>query len=129
MEFKLFDVNSQQQIAAQQFSTSPKNLRRIGHLTSDVIYKALTGIDGYFDTQIVFVDESGPKDQRVKKLAVMDQDGFNVRTLTDGSELVVTPRFSPNSQKSPICRSAGNAPVYLFNIVTRQKKLWANSPT
>ena len=60
VEFKLFDVNSQQQIAAQQFSTSPKNLRRIGHLTSDVIYKALTGIDGYFDTRIVFVDETGP---------------------------------------------------------------------
>jgi TolB protein len=124
VEFKLFDVNSQQQIAAQQFSTSPKNLRRIGHLASDVIYKALTGIDGYFDTQIVFVDETGPKDQRVKKLAVMDQDGFNVRTLTDGSELVVTPRFSPNSQEITYMSIGQGTPrVYLFNIVTRQKEI------
>jgi TolB protein len=124
VEFKLFDVNSQQQIAAQQFSTSPKNLRRIGHLTSDVIYKALTGIDGYFDTQIVFVDETGSKDQRVKKLAVMDQDGYNVRTLTDGSELVVTPRFSPNSQEITYMSIGQGTPrVYLFNIVTRQKEI------
>ena len=83
-----------------------------------MIYKALTGIDGYFDTQIVFVDESGPKDQRVKKLAVMDQDGFNVRTLTDGSELVVTPRFSPNSQEITYMSIGQGTPrVYLFNIV------------
>jgi TolB protein len=124
VEFKLFDVNSQQQIAAQQFSTSPKNLRRIGHLTSDVIYKALTGIDGYFDTRIVFVDETGPKDQRVKKLAVMDQDGFNVRTLTDGGELVVTPRFSPNSQEITYMSIGQGTPrVYLFNIETRQREI------
>ena len=73
VEFKLFDVNSQQQLAAQQFTTSPKNLRRIGHLISDAIYKALTGIDGYFDTRIVYVDESGPKNKRVKKLAIIDR--------------------------------------------------------
>ena len=124
VEFKLFDVNSQQQIAAQQFTTSAKNMRRIAHLTSDVIYKALTGIDGYFDTRIVFVDESGPKDRRIKKLAVMDQDGFNVRTLTDGEEIVVTPRFSPNSQEITFMAIGEGTPrVYLYNIVTRQREI------
>jgi TolB protein len=124
VEFKLFDVNSQQQIAAQQFTTSPKNLRRIGHLVSDAIYKALTGIDGYFDTRIVFVDESGPKDKRVKKLAIMDQDGFNARTLTDGGDIVLTPRFSPNSQEVTFMAIGTGTPrVYLYNIETRQREI------
>ena len=124
VEFKLFDVNSQQQLAAQQFTTSPKNLRRIGHLVSDAIYKALTGIDGYFDTRIVFVDESGPKNLRIKKLAIMDQDGFNVRTLTDGSDIVLTPRFSPNSQEVTFMAIGKGTPrVYLYNIETRQREI------
>jgi TolB protein len=124
VEFKLFDVNSQKQLAAQQFTTSPKNLRRIGHLVSDAIYKALTGIDGYFDTRIVFVDESGPKNLRVKRLAIMDQDGFNVRTLTDGSEIILTPRFSPNSQEVTFMAIGKGTPrVYLYNIETRQREI------
>ncbi len=124
VEFKLFDVNSQQQIAAQQFTTSPKNLRRIGHLVSDAIYKALTGIDGYFDTRVVFVDESGPKSKRVKKLAIMDQDGFNARTLTDGGDIVLTPRFSPNSQEVTFMAIGNSTPrVYLYNIETRQREI------
>jgi TolB protein len=124
VEFKLFDVNSQQQIAAQQFTTSPKNLRRIGHLVSDAIYKALTGIDGYFDTRVVFVDESGPKNKRVKKLAIMDQDGFNARTLTDGGDIVLTPRFSPNSQEVTFMAIGTGTPrVYLYNIETRQREI------
>ena len=128
-EFRLWDVNTQQQIAAQQFTTSPKNLRRIGHLISDIIYKALTGIDGYFDTRIVFVDESGPKDQRVKKLAIMDQDGFKSATLTDGKELVVTPRFSPNSQEITYMSIGQGTPrVYLFNIDTSQREIVGEFP-
>ena len=124
VEFKLFDVNSQKQLAAQQFTTSPKNLRRIGHLVSDAIYKALTGIDGYFDTRVVFVDESGPKDLRIKKLAIMDQDGFNVRTLTDGADIVLTPRFSPNSQEITYMSIGKTTPrVYLYNVETRQREI------
>jgi TolB protein len=124
VEFKLFDVNSQQQIAAQQFTTSPKNLRRIGHLISDAVYKSLTGFDGYFDTRIVYVDESGPKNKRVKKLAIMDQDGFNARALTDGGDIVVTPRFSPNSQEVTFMAIGKTTPrVYLYNIETRQREI------
>jgi TolB protein len=124
VEFKLFDVNSQQQIAAQQFSTSPKNARRIAHLISDAIYKALTGFEGYFDTRVVFVDESGSKGQRVKKLAVMDQDGFNVRALTDGKDIVITPRFSPNSQEITYMSIGKGTPrVYLLNLETKQREI------
>jgi TolB protein len=124
VEFKLYDVNSQQQIEAQQFSTSPKNARRIAHLISDLIYQKLTGFDGYFDTRIVFVDEEGSKGGRVKKLAVMDQDGHNVRPLTKGDDIVITPRFSPNSQEITYMSIGKGTPrVYLMNLDTRQREI------
>ena len=129
VEFRLWDVNTQQQLAAQQFTTSPKNARRIGHMISDIIYKAMTGIDGYFDTRIVFVAEDGPKDKRVKRLAIMDQDGFNVRPLTDGRDLVLTPRFSPSTNEITYM-SFGNAEprVYLMNIDTKQREIVGEFP-
>ena len=123
-EFRLWDVNTQQQLAAQQFTTTPKNLRRIGHLISDVIYKSMTGIDGYFDTRVVFVEESGPKSKRIKRLAIMDQDGFNARALTDGKDLVLTPRFSPSTNEITYMAFGNDTPrVYLMNIDTKQREI------
>ncbi len=129
VEFRLWDVNTTQQLAAQQFTTSPKNARRIGHMIADIIYKALTGIDGYFDTRIVFVTEEGPKDKRVKRLAIMDQDGYNIRALTDGNDLVLTPRFSPSTNEITYM-SFGNAEprVYLMNIDTKQREIVGEFP-
>ncbi len=123
-EFRLFDVNTQQQLAAQQFTASAKSSRRIGHLIADVIYKTMTGIDGYFDTRIVFVGEEGPKDKRKKQLMIMDQDGFNPRPLTDGKDLVLTPRFSPNAQEITYMAFGRETPrVYLLNIDTKQREI------
>ena len=129
VEFRLWDVNTQQQLAAQQFTTTPKNARRIGHLISDAVYKAMTGFDGYFDTRVVFVSEEGPKDKRVKRLAIMDQDGFNVRALSDGRDLVLTPRFSPTANEITYM-SFGNAEprVYLMNIDTKQREIVGQFP-
>jgi TolB protein len=90
-------VVSGQQIAGQQYFTDPNNWRRIGHIISDAVYTKITGVGGFFDTRIVFVDESGPKENRRKRLAIMDQDGGNVRYLTQGDNMVVTPRYSPVS--------------------------------
>jgi len=128
-EFRLWDVFAQQQILGLQFVTSPRNWRRIGHMIADAIYKAVTGEDGYFDTRIVFIEESGPKDRRVKRLAVMDQDGFNLRRLTDGRTLVLTPRFSPNAQEITYISYAGGKPrVYLYNIETGQREIVGSFP-
>ncbi len=96
-EFRLWDVFAGQQLIGQQYFTTPDNWRRIAHIISDAIYERLTGEKGYFDTRIVFVDETGPKERRVKRLAIMDQDGANVRYLTRGDDLVLTPRFSPST--------------------------------
>ena len=129
-EFRLWDVSAGQQIIGLKFVTAPSGWRRMGHLISDAVYKTLTGEEGYFDTRIVFIDEEGPKDNRVKRLAMMDQDGANVRRLTDGQELVVTPRFSPTSQAITYMSFAGSAPrVYIYDIETSQRHLVGEFPT
>ncbi len=128
-EFRLWDVFGGQQQAGQQYFTSPDNWRRIGHIISDAIYERLTGEKGYFDTRIVFVDESGPKDRRVKRLAIMDQDGANVRYLTRGEDLVLTPRFSPSTQEiTYMSFGQGEPRVYLLNIETNQREIVGNFP-
>jgi TolB protein len=128
-EFRLWDVFGGSQMLGQQYMTTPQNWRRIAHIIADTIYERLTGEKGYFDTRIVFVDESGPKDKRVKRLAIMDQDGFNMRPLTRGDDLVLTPRFNPSSQEVTYMSFAGGNPrVYLLNLETGQRELVGNFP-
>lgn len=128
-EFRLWDVFASEQMLGQQFYTTPENWRRLAHIIADAIYERLTGEKGYFDTRIVFVDETGPKDNRVKRLAIMDQDGANVRYLTRGDELVLTPRFSPTSQEITYMSYSGSDPsVYLLNIETGQREIVGNFP-
>ncbi|MGB6467648.1 MAG: Tol-Pal system beta propeller repeat protein TolB, partial [Xanthobacteraceae bacterium] len=128
-EFRLWDVLAGQQLAGQQYFTTPDNWRRIGHIISDAIYEKLTGNGGYFDSRIVFVDETGPGTARVKRLAIMDQDGANVRYLTRGEDLVLTPRFSPSSQEvTYMAYGQGDPRVYLYNIDTNQREVVGNFP-
>ena len=128
-EFRLWDVLSGKQLAGEQFFTRVREARRVGHIIADVIYERITGEKGYFDTRVVFVDESGPKDKRVKRLAIMDQDGYNVRLLTTGKDLVLTPRFSPSTQEITYMSFAGDDPkVYLLNIETGQKEIVGTFP-
>jgi TolB protein len=128
-EFRLWDVATGQQLAGQQYFTSPEYWRRIAHIISDQIYERLTGEKGYFDSRVVFIDESGPAERRVKRLALMDQDGANVRYLTRGSELVLTPRFSPTTQEITFMEFGQGEPrVYLYNVETGQREIVGNFP-
>ena len=128
-EFRLWDVNTSQQLTGQQYFTSPEYWRRIAHIISDQIYERLTGEKGYFDSRVVFVDETGSKERRVKRLALMDQDGANVRYLTKGADLVLTPRFSPSTQEITYMEfGQGDPRVYLFNIETGQREIVGNFP-
>ncbi len=128
-EFRLWDVATGQQLTGQQYVTSPEYWRRIAHIISDQIYEKLTGEKGYFDTRVVFIDESGAAERRVKKLAIMDQDGANVRYLTRGSDLVLTPRFSPSTQEITYMEfGQGDPRVYLYNIETGQREIVGNFP-
>jgi TolB protein len=128
-EFRLWDVNTGQQLAGESYDTSADYWRRIAHIISDKIYERMTGEKGYFDSRVVFIDETGSKERRVKRLAIMDQDGANVRYLTRGADLVLTPRFSPNSQENTYMEFAqGDPRVYLFNIETGQREIVGNFP-
>lgn len=128
-EFRLWDTFAGQQLVGEQFFASPANWRRVAHIIADAIYERLTGEKGYFDTRIVYVDESGPKNARVKRLAIMDQDGANQRNLSDGRAIVMTPRFSPNRQEITYMSYEGSQPqVYLLQIETGQRELVGNFP-
>jgi len=128
-EFRLWDVFAGQQLHGQQYNTTGDNWRRIAHIISDAIYERLTGDKGYFDSRIVFVDESGPKERRIKRLALMDQDGANVRYLTRGDDLVLTPRFSSAADTITYMSYGGGDPrVYLMNIETGQREIVSNFP-
>src|SRR6202165_895769 len=128
-EFRLWDVASGQQLTGQQYFTSPEYWRRIAHIISDQIYERLTGEKGYFDSRVVFVDETGSKERRVKRLALMDQDGANVRYLTRGADLVLTPRFSPTTQEITYMEfGQGDPRVYLYRIETGEREIVGNFP-
>ena len=128
-EFRLWDVFASEQLTGQQFFTTNQNWRRVAHIIADAIYEQLTGEKGYFDTRIVFVNETGGKSNRNKRLAIMDQDGENVRFLTNGGDLVLTPRFSPSRQEITYMSFAGGEPrVYLLNIETGQREIVGNFP-
>ena len=128
-EFRLWDVYGGSQLIGQQFFTRPENWRRVAHIIADAVYEKLTGEKGYFDTRIVFVSETGPKNGRIRQLAIMDQDGANVRVLTKSKAIVLTPRFSPNQQEITYMSFEGDQPrVYLLQLETGQREVVGNFP-
>ncbi|WP_425597727.1 Tol-Pal system beta propeller repeat protein TolB [Thalassorhabdomicrobium marinisediminis] len=100
VKFRLYDVFSGQEMGeGLQFSGTTDGWRRMAHKVSDAVYSRITGEAGYFDSRVVFVAETGPKDDRAKRVAIMDYDGANVQYLTDSSTIVLAPRFSPNGDR------------------------------
>src|SRR3979409_372348 len=130
VEFRLWDVFAGQQLRGEQYNTTADNWRRISHIISDAIYERISGEKGYFDSRVVFVDESGPKERRIKRLALMDQDGANVRYLTRGDDLVLTPRFSSSADTITYMSygTQGDPKVFLMNVETLQREIVTNFP-
>ena len=129
VEFRLWDTIASQEMVALSFTTTPANWRRVAHIISDKVYERLTGESGYFDTRIIYVAETGPKDRRIKKLGLMDQDGYNVKYLTLGNELVLTPRFNPTNQLVTYMSYFKNMPrVYLLDIETGIQEVVGSFP-
>ncbi len=125
----LYDVFSEEILAREGFSTQPAFWRRAAHKCADAVYSRLTGESGYFDSRIVYVSETGSQTKRIKRLAIMDQDGANHRFLTNGQNLVLTPRFSPSQQTVAYMSFAQNRPrVYVYNIGTGRQTLVGNFP-
>jgi TolB protein len=129
VDFRLWDVYGESQMDGKSFTTQPENWRRIAHIVSDAIYERITGEKGYFDTRIVFISESGPAIKRVKRLAIMDEDGANPTFLTRGDYMVLTPRFNPTAQMIAYMSYIGAKPrVYLFDIETGKQEVLGDFP-
>ncbi|MCL2017841.1 MAG: Tol-Pal system beta propeller repeat protein TolB [Alphaproteobacteria bacterium] len=111
LQFYVWDVNGKEQIEAQVLVASKKSSRRLAHIMSDAIYERLTGEIGYFDTQIIFIAESGPITNRIKRLAIMDSDGHGFRYISDGQTFVMSPHFSPNMQTVLFLSYRGDDPT------------------
>ena len=129
VEYRLWDIYRGQQLSGLRFATTPDNWRRIAHKVADSIYEQLTGEAGYFDSRIVFVDEKGGKTNRLKRLAIIDQDGANPVYLMAGSDLVLTPRYSPNTQKITYMSYEASVPqIYILDIESGRRELLGNFP-
>jgi TolB protein len=129
VEFRLWDVAAEEQMIGMAYMTTPANWRRIAHIISDAIYKRITGEEGYFDSRLVYVSETGATTARVKRLAIMDQDGQNHRFLTNGKDIVLTPRFSPTMQQITYMAYYNKKPrVYIYDIDTGRQKVLGDFP-
>ncbi len=128
-QFRVFDTVAEEQLEGLQILADPNDWRRVGHKIADGVYSKLTGEGPYFDSRVVFVAESGPKGDRTKRLAVMDQDGANVRYLPDASGLVLGPRFSPADQTILyVSYNTGEPKVFLMNLDTNQREVLGGFP-
>lgn len=128
-EFRLWDVLAEAQLTGLRYTAQPGDWRRIAHKIADSIYQRLTGEDGYFDSRVVYIAESGDKLKRRKRLAIMDQDGYNHLYLTNGDDLVLTPRFSPNRQEITYLAYYNDQPrVYLYNLDTGKHEVLGDFP-
>ena len=125
VKFRVFDVVSGTNLGeGLQFSGTTDGWRRMAHKVADEVYSRITGEGGYFDSRVVYVSETGPKDDRKKRLAVMDYDGANVRYLTDSSSLVLAPRFSPTGDSVLYTSYESGFPrIYVLDIGSVQRRV------
>ncbi|KAB2834699.1 MAG: Tol-Pal system protein TolB [Caedimonadaceae bacterium] len=128
-EFRLYDVYTEKQMIGFAITASLDAWRRAAHKIADQVYKRVTGDDGYFDTKIVYVGRQVNKGRRVERIGIMDQDGANHEWLTNGKDLVLTPRFSPKLDTIAYLNFLNKKPhVYLMKTNTRQNQLLGQFP-
>jgi TolB protein len=130
VKFRLYDVFSNAQLGeGLMFQGSPESWRRMAHKVADAVYSRITGEGGYFDSRVVFVAETGPKDRRVKRLAIMDYDGANVQYLTDGRAIVLAPRFSPDGNRVLYTSfETGQPRIYVMDVGSLRSRPLAEQP-
>ncbi|MGC3936312.1 Tol-Pal system beta propeller repeat protein TolB [Roseobacter sp. EG26] len=128
VKFRLYDVFSGAEMGSGlQFSGTPEGWRRMAHKVADAVYSRITGEGGYFDSRVVYVSETGSKDARQKRLAIMDYDGANVQFLTDSSAIVLAPRFSPNGDRVIYTSYETGFPrIYLLDVGSVQRRVLEN---
>lgn len=124
VKFRLFDVFTGAPLGdGLQFGGTKASYRRLAHKVADTVYSRITGESGYFDSRVVFVNETGPKNARQKRLAIMDYDGAGVQFLTDASSIVLAPRFSPTGDRVLYTSyETGFPKIYLLDVARAGKR-------
>ncbi|MCY4007842.1 MAG: Tol-Pal system beta propeller repeat protein TolB [Rhodobacteraceae bacterium] len=130
VNFRLFDVFAESEFGkGVRFTSDVGSWRRVAHKIADSIYQRITGELPYFDSQVAFISESGAKGNRIKQLAIMDYDGANARALTDGTDIVLAPRFSPDGGLLIYTSyETGTPSVYLLNLRTGARQAVLQNP-
>ena len=122
--FRLYDPYRQCQLVSYQFTATQEQWRRIAHKISDVIYQRMTGEAGFFDSRVIFVSEEGTQLNRINRLTIADQDGFNPTYLTQGDEVIMSPRFSLSQPDEITYVALGKdySRIYLYNLTTGRRE-------
>lgn len=122
--FRLYDPYRQCQLVSYRFTATPEQWRRIAHKIADVVYQRMTGESGFFDTRVIYVAESGTQLNRLSRLAIVDQDGFNPVYLTQGDEIIMSPRFSTSNPDEITYVALGRdySRIYLYNLSTGRRE-------
>jgi len=124
----LYDVALGKELTRGGWVVAPADWRRAAHKCADLVYSRLSGESPFFDSKIAYIAETGPKDHRVKRLAVMDSDGANHRFITNGQATTLTPRYSPDySRIAYVSFLNGYSRLYIYDIRTGAQKLLVNS--
>ena len=124
----LYDVQLQQQLVREGWVVAPTDWRRAAHKCADLVYSRLSGESPFFDSKIAYIAETGPKDKRVKRLAIMDSDGANHRFITSGQSTALTPRYSPDySRIAYVSYLNGYARIFVYDIGTGRQTLVTES--
>ncbi|MEZ5710051.1 MAG: Tol-Pal system beta propeller repeat protein TolB [Blastomonas sp.] len=124
----LYDVALGSELTRQGYVVEPADWRRAAHKCADAIYSRLSGESPFFDSRIAYIAETGPKDNRTKRLAIMDSDGANHRFITNGQATALTPRFSPDYSKiAYLSYLDGNPRIYVYDIGTGRQRLVTQS--
>ncbi|MEQ1547651.1 MAG: Tol-Pal system beta propeller repeat protein TolB [Chakrabartia sp.] len=124
----LYDVALKTEMVRQGYVVAPRDWRRAAHKCADAIYARLSGESPFFDSRIAYIAETGPKGNRVKRLAIMDSDGANHRFITNGQSIVLTPRFSPDYKSIVYLSYLNNRPrIFIYDIVSGKQRLVTES--
>ncbi|UVO55956.1 Tol-Pal system beta propeller repeat protein TolB [Sphingomonas sp. SUN039] len=120
----LYDVALKSELTRAGYVVQPSDWRRAAHKCADAIYSRLSGETPFFDSRVAYIAETGPKENRVKRLAIMDSDGANHRFLTNGQNIVLTPRFSPDYKSIVYLSYANKRPrIYIYELGTGRQRL------
>jgi TolB protein len=125
----LYDISAKAELARQGFAVQPAQWRRAAHKCADAVYARLTEEGGYFDSRLVYVAESGPKDRRTKRLAIMDRDGANHRFLTDSGSTALMPSFAPDQQSLVYVSYVADRPrAYIYDLASGRERPLVEQP-